>query len=61
MKRHITNIYEMEANMAVELPEGNLQAFEDELLDTFVTLVEKHRGYCGGGFQFKLLTDEELK
>jgi len=60
MKRKILNMYELEANMAVEFPEGALQAFEDELIDVFVNLVEKHGGYCGGGFQFKLIKDEDL-
>ncbi len=60
MKHRILEMYEVEANMAVELPEGALQAFEDELIDMFVTLVEKHNGYCGGGFQFNPVKEEDL-
>ena len=60
MKHRILEMYEVEANMAVELPEGALQAFEDELIDMFVTLVEKHHGDCVGGFQFNPVKEEDL-
>ncbi len=59
MKHRILEMYEIGANMAIELPEGHLKQFEDDLMNMLIILVEAHHGYVGGGFTFRLLTDEE--
>lgn len=46
-------MYNLIANMAVEVDAESKQQFEEDLASVFVNLVEEYGGRCGGGFELK--------